>query len=453
MTLFHRRLLYLFFMILFFIIAPFIVLYALGYRYDFKKRVLEQTGVLYLETKPKGVSVYLNNVLQKNVSPLRFSDLLANDYEVRVTKDGYNTWQKTVTIFPHQTTFVYDINLFKKDIAPQLIQSGKKINNILASPDHKKIIALISDQENNMQLNLALFDVNAKEIKNLGSIPFSNATSTLIWSLDSKRATLAFATESLFLINTDEKKITPLTSLDKKLLNARWSENVFSYLNFLDNGQLYQVNTKDNSKEKLLNNKIADYLYLGQDLYCLEKLNSQVLLKKTNPPFFNEFKILDSLPLSDNYQLSIVDLEKKIIAAHDQINELLYILDLTNEQSASQEVLAQAKKFELFNKNKILYANDFEIWTYDLLKKEKKLVTRSGKGIDTTTWYSTGHHVICSTKGEIKIIETESFSQNQTTKLTDFENVNFLLPDTKGEFLFISGSYQGQNGLWQLEIQ
>jgi len=91
MTLQKRRILYSFFILLFLIIAPILIFYSLGYRYNFIKGNIEKTGVVFLKSFPKSAKIYLNNELQSDKTPTQITNLLSNTYDVRVEKEGYHT--------------------------------------------------------------------------------------------------------------------------------------------------------------------------------------------------------------------------------------------------------------------------------------------------------------------------------------------------------------------------
>ena len=58
MTLQKRRILYSFFILLFFILAPILISYSLGYRYNLTKGIIEKTGVIFIKSFPKNASIY-----------------------------------------------------------------------------------------------------------------------------------------------------------------------------------------------------------------------------------------------------------------------------------------------------------------------------------------------------------------------------------------------------------
>jgi len=61
MSLTFRRLFYLAAIIIFLIIAPILILYTTGYRYDFHTHKIILTGSFFIETIPQDTDIYLNN--------------------------------------------------------------------------------------------------------------------------------------------------------------------------------------------------------------------------------------------------------------------------------------------------------------------------------------------------------------------------------------------------------
>jgi len=54
-----------FFILAFIIIAPSLILYTVGYRYDWQHGIAKQTGALSVDISPKTGEVYLDNIKLK----------------------------------------------------------------------------------------------------------------------------------------------------------------------------------------------------------------------------------------------------------------------------------------------------------------------------------------------------------------------------------------------------
>lgn len=97
------------FTIIFFAVAPLFIYYAKGYRFHFSEQDnVSRTGGIYVSTDQSGMGIYINNILEKKTSIVQKSvfvqDLNPGSYEVRVSKDGFQTWQKNLRVFPELVT-------------------------------------------------------------------------------------------------------------------------------------------------------------------------------------------------------------------------------------------------------------------------------------------------------------------------------------------------------------
>ena len=75
------------------------VLYINGYSISFVngKTNIVKGGNLYIVTNPKGANIYLDGSL-KGKSPYTFSNIEPGDYDLEITKDGYNKWSDTINV-------------------------------------------------------------------------------------------------------------------------------------------------------------------------------------------------------------------------------------------------------------------------------------------------------------------------------------------------------------------
>src|SRR3989344_6241522 len=113
------------------VIAPVVLLLALGYRINFAERRLVATGTLFIKTEPRDANVYLNDLLSETRTPVTFRLLLPGEYTVRIEKPGYQPWSKRFTIFPKRLTVAHDrepgITLLRSDISPRQIDATPEI--------------------------------------------------------------------------------------------------------------------------------------------------------------------------------------------------------------------------------------------------------------------------------------------------------------------------------------
>lgn len=96
----------------FLVSAPIVVLYTAGYRYHFGSGKIVQTGLMSVSSIPRGADIVMDGVLMSEKTPAAIDNIIPGMHEVRIEKNGYTTWQKTLDVYSKQTTFAREVVLF-----------------------------------------------------------------------------------------------------------------------------------------------------------------------------------------------------------------------------------------------------------------------------------------------------------------------------------------------------
>ncbi len=112
-----------------------------GYRLDWRRGLLEPSGLLVVNSNPKGASVFINDKLVTATDDTL--NLPPNRYRLKIVKDGYLPWEKTVNV---KKEIVKQINAylfcstpdlkpltFTGAINPQLAPNGGRVVYAVAS--------------------------------------------------------------------------------------------------------------------------------------------------------------------------------------------------------------------------------------------------------------------------------------------------------------------------------
>ncbi len=123
-----------------FIIASYVmVLYAQGYKYSFQKHRFFLTGAISLKANTDA-KIFVNDTLAGSTSFLTNSfsidRLLPGQYVIRLQRDGYSAWQKTVSV---QEGMVVDFPkvLLLSQTEEDSIALAKEITDVLTVPAPK----------------------------------------------------------------------------------------------------------------------------------------------------------------------------------------------------------------------------------------------------------------------------------------------------------------------------
>jgi hypothetical protein len=99
---------------------------ANGYIINLKSKSVLKTGMIYLKTDPRDVQIYLNNEFNSSKSPTKISNLTAGRYDIKISKDKYQDWQKTLTVEEGLVNIEDNVVLFLKDAVNYPVSDDEK---------------------------------------------------------------------------------------------------------------------------------------------------------------------------------------------------------------------------------------------------------------------------------------------------------------------------------------
>ena len=116
------------------LIVTFIIFFVLGFRFDADSGRIEQYAFLQFGTSPSGASVTVNGVNVSSKTPNKYS-VRAGKYNVVMSRDGYETWQKTLDIKAGIITWLNYALLVPKKLPVESVVKYDSIDMSLASPE------------------------------------------------------------------------------------------------------------------------------------------------------------------------------------------------------------------------------------------------------------------------------------------------------------------------------
>ena len=113
-----RKILFYFFLALYLVLCPIIILYALGYIFTPKvEEGFAKTGLIHIETLPSNASISVMNRRYADKTPATIRNLLSGQYNVKVVLRGHRPWERKVKIEPGKA-----VNFEKVLLTPQNIK-------------------------------------------------------------------------------------------------------------------------------------------------------------------------------------------------------------------------------------------------------------------------------------------------------------------------------------------
>ena len=140
MLLLIRKLTFYFFLILYFLVTPYVILYALGYNFSPTRVHLVKTGLVSIVTAPRSATVTIRGRKFSERTPTAVRDLLPGRYPVRIQRKGYEPWEKEIEILPEKATRLDPVILLPSRSETEEV-SARRYQGLLPLSVDSKLIA------------------------------------------------------------------------------------------------------------------------------------------------------------------------------------------------------------------------------------------------------------------------------------------------------------------------
>lgn len=130
---------------IFFCGLPFILSFALGYKFDPHTFKFTRMGLIVIKTQPSGADVYLDGKLQNEGTPLTINELLPGKYPLTIELDNYYPWVDKVNVDAGKVTRIERIILFP--IRPNIKQITKSSVSFFWADEDEKVIYYVDQEE------------------------------------------------------------------------------------------------------------------------------------------------------------------------------------------------------------------------------------------------------------------------------------------------------------------
>ncbi|MDP2927079.1 MAG: hypothetical protein Q8N65_03035 [bacterium] len=438
----------------FLIVAPTVLLYNQGYRFDLNTYRITKTGAFYFGISPRGSDVFINGQLKKRTDfffgSALIEELLPGNYLVEIKKEGYFPWKKNLEVKAMAVTEENNVVLFPEKTDFQIFAKG--VERFFPSPSGKKALLQKKDSQGqyltlfDFQNNIEKVFVREKDLyKKNGAVFFLD----LQWSADSQKILMRYAIneqEKIFWADTQQNPASPV-ALDflkdfEKVDFSPDSPNGRKFLG-LKEQTLFSGDLDSKRTTEILNHVLA-FGSLEGKIYLLE--NSGFVFR------------IDSLAAAEKQKLNDVPLAVK--------DEVSYGLELSpsglflreadslfllaespesirgNEKTKSfVEISESIRDFKISpDKEKLAYFNNSEISIYFLKERveqpQKKagdriLLARFSQKISQLYWLN-NDYLIFVVGDKIKISEIDDRDQPNVVEIAEFRSPQiFFKKDNK----------------------
>ncbi len=429
-----RQLLRITFVLGFLVSAPTLVLYTAGYRVNFGNGRIVQTGILSLDSVPRGARVDVDGA-QKGITPSLVKNLLPGPHVITLKKEGYLPWSKTLPVESKETTFVLDAVLYAQE-PPRLLRE---------TPIDGAVFDRASEQAAFVRRMDPWFETWAYDTRTdsdhlIARFPSKNASlPTLTWSPDG--SALEIITDGgTFLVEVATGKRVEVTAAKKMRIGWWDTGSGLSYFAQTADG-LWRIGL-DGSMEKM---SFSADAAMSTRNGILVAQPSQDRLAISLFHGSGPASILTYVPLGD---YAFVSAPAAWILLHDRTHHRLLLLDTKND-AASLVLSTDALSWQWEpGGRRLLYTDGYGLHVFTPETSTDEVLTRLSEPLTGIAWQMGAHAVLYMQDLRLSAIEFDRRDMRRSTTLMEGQKIGRLWTDAHGRLAYFFGVIDGKQGLF-----
>jgi hypothetical protein len=414
------------FALIFLISAPILIFYTSGYRFNPNKVTIERNGTLIVDSVPRGATVFLNDQDIRDATAATLQNLAPGPYKIRVTRNAYLPWEKTLDVRAEQVTFANSIHLWFS--APATLMRQGLYSRITASADGDTIAALDASSTEMLFLttdNRLISRVRAPESDLIAQAPIRwslNGTSLLMGGTNVGEEAWWTAPDAL----SRESGVLPPGQFF-------WNAND---LTGYDGERQYALNPR-------LRTLTSERLPASQ-LGTLEGLTLEV---NTSTGFLNlrSRSILHQLFQLPRGDWQFADQQGAFTLLKDG-NRWLAVRIRVDGNRAEEVTGDWPRWLPSSDIPTALFLNQNEIWTWEL-GSAPVLIARQSEPFVQVAWHPDGQTIFVASKNEVYALELDDRGGKQKTLLASFDKI-YDMTYADGS-VFVNAELGGVRGMYR----
>lgn len=455
MTLNQRRVLYTAFILLFFTLTPAVSFYAAGYNFDWQTGAIQRTGIIIVETVPRGAVVSLANRLDAQYNwlydivysdvvletPEKIRNLLPGEYEVRLEKEGYLPYERVVRLNGGETIVLSDIPLFRKP-EPQAVIT-QPVLAVATAPNNRRLAALTAD-------TLHIIETGSQRQVTGSAVTTDRiAFDSLAWSAGGSRILQAEGDFAVYNADTARQEFSLAQLLGRPVQLAQWDAGSDIVLYTLAGSTLYRIDANTQLIEPVVPDIAGVQAIAGRDgtIYAVTREQGTTALHLYQRNNAVPFKTI-VLPASTAHHVRLVD---DTVYVHDVSRQMLYLIK-PDAFVPLYAALAGVEDFSVAG-DTITYWNRFELWRYRPTAEEKTLIARLSSSIRQGVPYADDRYLVYVTDAGISLAELQDGRYRASFPLLGWNNVSRFVLNRAGTAAYIVSPYEDHTGLYRMELR
>ena len=362
---------------------------------DFK---IERNGLLQISSVPTGADVYIDGesawLQRTNTSKI----LSSGEHNIKLTKDGYDTWSKTINISEGLLYRIHYPRLFLQNRSSQKVFDAANYTLSTISPDHNSLI-LINNTTKWEIINLSNETIKPEKLDISTIFPsismadsadtglFTGVILNIDWDQDSSHALFKVqSSEEIEWILLDVKDPSRSINLTREFgsnfTEVQIIDNNSSSLLAIQNNNLHKIDVPSRSLSAVIINNIINF----------DHYNAEIIFSARNDSSSNMPYYIGLLRLGDNKINTITNTSTPTKVVLSKFYDDKYITILQD----SQVSLYKKDNFELiqtfslnFTPDTIKVGHDGE---FIIMSTDNQIAALDMEAISVVEWQAEGSH-------------------------------------------------------------
>ncbi|MBI4142383.1 PEGA domain-containing protein [Candidatus Uhrbacteria bacterium] len=447
-----RRIIYFSFILLFFVVAPLLVLYSMGYRYHWGKRRFERTGLLTISGTPHDAVVTMDDAIRARRLPARIGGLPENEYTIRVEKPGFHPWEQRMAITSGRTTFADGIALFPD--SPPTLTVSDAVTDVQVSGD-RAWLAFVRTSTSFTEAWIMNLRNGRRDL--VLRLPLTGRPSppriSLAWA--PRNASLLITTtgagKSDVLLVQPERSLVPtsiLAALGAFPQRMMWELGSSAVLVADIRGMLIRYHVATNRTTVLGIRTPRTPFGLARDTVYTVTARGDLTAHHMGK---QETTTIATLPNGATVN-AFTAWENETLTMSTTAGTTITVEIPNGDPIVSPGTRRTSVTTDDRRMRTVSHVGDHELWMNDGEHEPRLIVRRSAPLIGFAV-HPTGRHVMVATATEIIAIELRTREPRATAVIATFDAISAIAITPTGDVLHIAGRRSTLEGLWALPLE
>lgn len=424
---FYRRILPWIFAIVFLAVAPALIFFTSGYRWNSNKGQVERNGTVILDSTPREARILIDGRLIADETPVTLQDISPGLHRFAISKDGFSSWEKTLDVRAERVTFVNDIRLWKTGTAER--RDEHAVISLATSEDERMLVEFIDGTTTR-----ALLEDTLRGDKTSVAFPRRlNAPIRNRWSSDRRHLLVESPGSPAYALDARSDALP----VELPKASYRW-----------ENTELVGVTRTSQIRIEFPSFRITRDL-LGPGM--VDAFEGTELRHATGSSG------LVYVPKPSDPRGFILPSGSWLFAERDR-SEILFFSDgrwlsIQDTNGASEYHSVNGDRLRPFRSNAgdhFLLVNEGELWLWNP-QNDPELLYRQSEPILAAAWHHTGNDIFFATSKSVYALNLDPRDGRRLTMLASFERVSDMV--TFKNDLLVAGEKDGQKGVWTLTVE